>query len=646
MVQFHRLTSDSLADGLLKMNARVFFASVLGICLFLAVYYFAPNQLIASPRFGVSMAILFEVTGVCVFLRVRGPAVIASRLGITGWRTIFIVHSTAYALTWGLGCADMIEVLHMNTYSISVTTTALAACTVAVSTFSFDIVACALFLGSLLLPLLYASLFTVANGQGLAGACTLSIFFFMYLAYSLHRAEVEGLLNGELIRRQADELERSNSLFRSTIDSIDEVFLAVGLDGICYGNRSDRAVQVLGLEPIGRHVADVLRGSAEDTDFLQTWFSLLASPDFDFVQIVDLAPDRWLDQTNNCTYRVAWFPMKTGGELSAVIMTLTDITLKLRNEAQALAADERARMTLSISADPSTFATFLARARAVLGALTTWPGGDVAFVQKSLHDLKGFAGVFGFASFITEVSRAENQIKALDGTDLLTLVTRASAALEQWLMQWTEREDALLRRLRVFEPQELTLAVDQVDALRHEYAADASALRDFDRIVARLSAPRLSRLLARLDDSVQNVARRLRKSVRLDVDRSCAGIYLTDPAWVAVVENMIHLINNAIDHGLETVEERRAVGKGDVGVIKIAARMDEHVLAITVEDDGRGVDVAKLRRRLAERGANAAALSDHEVAQTIFAAGISTAEVANDVSGQGVGLFALAGWTS
>lgn len=139
---------------------------------------------------------------------------------------------------------------------------------------------------------------------------------------------------------------------------------------------------------------------------------------------------------------------------------------------------------------------------------------------------------------------------------------------------------------------------------------------------------------------VRDLARKAGKQVELvirgeetELDRSVIE-EISDP--------LIHLLRNAVDHGLETPEERRAAGKPERGTILLTARHEESRIILTVEDDGRGIDVERVKASAVQKGllteAEAAALSHDEALHLIFRPGLSTAKVVTDVSGRGVGM--------
>lgn len=105
---------------------------------------------------------------------------------------------------------------------------------------------------------------------------------------------------------------------------------------------------------------------------------------------------------------------------------------------------------------------------------------------------------------------------------------------------------------------------------------------------------------------------------------------------------LIHLIRNAIDHGIEKPEERVKLGKPRTGVLKLKASYMENHIIITVEDDGKGIDADRMRDKVVEKGLFerevAERMPNREVVNLVFMAGFSTASVVNDLSGRGVGL--------
>jgi two-component system chemotaxis sensor kinase CheA len=151
------------------------------------------------------------------------------------------------------------------------------------------------------------------------------------------------------------------------------------------------------------------------------------------------------------------------------------------------------------------------------------------------------------------------------------------------------------------------------------------------RIVEPL--PRMARDLAqRLDKRVEVEIR----GGELELDRSILD-RLSDP--------LVHLLRNAVDHGIESPEHRRAVGKPETGRVAIDAQREKDLIRIAVVDDGAGMDLEALRRRAVAAGLLhpdvAEDLPADELAVFVFHPGLSTAEQVSEISGRGVGMDAV-----
>ena len=153
----------------------------------------------------------------------------------------------------------------------------------------------------------------------------------------------------------------------------------------------------------------------------------------------------------------------------------------------------------------------------------------------------------------------------------------------------------------------------------------------------------LERVLGALPRLVRDLARSREKEVRLEL----RGVDLElDRAIVdALNEPLIHLVRNALDHGLEGSEERSRNGKEREGRLLIEAYREKDIAVIHVEDDGRGVDVEKVRGMATARAlmsAEEAQSADEEsILNLLFMPGMSTASEVSDISGRGVGLDAV-----
>ena len=196
---------------------------------------------------------------------------------------------------------------------------------------------------------------------------------------------------------------------------------------------------------------------------------------------------------------------------------------------------------------------------------------------------------------------------------------------------------------------ELVLVRNRLSTLKATMADEelANAVGNLDVVTADLQLSVMKtrmqpvkKVFGRFPRVVRDLARNLNKEVDLvlhgedtDLDKNLVEA-LADP--------LVHLVRNAVDHGIESPEEREAVGKPRRGrVVLSAAQEGDHIL-LSIEDDGKGMDADVLRRKAVEKGMMdedaAARLDDKDCYNLIFAPGFSTKAEISDVSGRGVGM--------
>jgi len=160
-----------------------------------------------------------------------------------------------------------------------------------------------------------------------------------------------------------------------------------------------------------------------------------------------------------------------------------------------------------------------------------------------------------------------------------------------------------------------------------------------DRLM-RLSMSPVSSIESRLHRTVRVTAGKRNKLVDFRLEGS--DVELDKGILEDVVAPLEHLLRNAVDHGIETPEERTAAGKPERGIITIRALLEGTQVSIEVRDDGRGLDPEKLRTKAVESGrysgAEAQRMTDRELYSLLFQPGFTTAEEVSDISGRGVGL--------
>jgi two-component system chemotaxis sensor kinase CheA len=215
---------------------------------------------------------------------------------------------------------------------------------------------------------------------------------------------------------------------------------------------------------------------------------------------------------------------------------------------------------------------------------------------------------------------------------------RADRVVERWAAQF--------RRLRDnFE--EIRRELDLVRHGRERAHALSEAIHQLARVTDGLQKGVLETRMVPIGplfERFQRVVRDLRHSSGKEVTLRIAGekTELDKRMIDELGDPLVHMIRNSVDHGLESPEQREAAGKPRSGTVSLQASHRGNSILITVGDDGRGIDVERIRRKVVEKGLvdadEASRLSNRQLVQYIWHPGLSTAEKVTDISGRGVGM--------
>ncbi|MCX7790632.1 MAG: hybrid sensor histidine kinase/response regulator [Chloroflexaceae bacterium] len=227
----------------------------------------------------------------------------------------------------------------------------------------------------------------------------------------------------------------------------------------------------------------------------------------------------------------------------------------------------------------------------------------------------------------------ERQLRALSQLEAELARLRFSPAQRQAL-------DRPLAAAREAGARAALLAQRQTERFSRHTGQHELLVRDLEQEVMAARLLPIATVFGSLPRAVRDLAQATGKQVRLSVHGE--AVELDRKVLEAIADPLLHLVRNAVDHGIEAPAERQAAGKPPQGHLTIRAEAASSEVRVVVADDGRGIDPQLLREQAVRRGIvtaeSAARLPDHEALELIFAPGFSTASVITDISGRGVGM--------
>ncbi len=319
--------------------------------------------------------------------------------------------------------------------------------------------------------------------------------------------------------------------------------------------------------------------------------------------------------------------VREGDDVIALLVTVQDRSEQVRLRQELAGAEDQAKqgvelLLVALDQEPAMVQAFLDSAEDKLGQINSGLQGVEADAKaysrlldglfRLAHALKGEAAALNFLSIVREAHEYEDRLAALrgrddlEGKDLIPLAVATQGLREQVLRLRSvfERVEHFARRSAPVDP--LTPAIHQCERLAVSVARDLNKKVRFEARLEKTSQP---------SDSLVRLVR----------------------------EALPQLIRNAVAHGIESPEERLAVGKPSEGIVRVdlEQQADGQVL-LSVWDDGRGICTDTLRQHLIETGHKPKhivdKLSDKEVIGVLFEPGFSTLPAASPHAGRGVGL--------
>lgn len=428
------------------------------------------------------------------------------------------------------------------------------------------------------------------------------------------------------VQQRTQELAGKNRELRLVLDTVDQALLTVDLAGRLAPERSSVAdrwfggytgspkfVEHVGAEPRYRALFELGLDALRD-GLLPVELCLSQMPK----RLVRA------ERTFDCRY----LPIEEDGRLRGLLLAIDDVTERLLRAREDAEQRELLAAFAALTRDRHHFLTFCGEAERVVAQLAD--DGLAHDVRKRLlHTLKGNAATLGLQLLSELCHQAESQL-AKDPTSLATS------------QQLVERWRVIVKTLRTVAPAELEHTIEvsprMLDALAQRARSGASAEQLLEEL-RRLGWESSDRWLGRLAQYAREVAARLGKA-SLEVQIETDAARLEPELWAPVWSALVHVVRNAVDHGIEPAEQRAAQGKSPLGLLRLSGRRSAGGYRLEVEDDGRGIDWEVVRRCCEQRGLPSATRDD--LVSAILSANFSTRAQISETSGRGIGLAVLA----
>lgn len=431
-------------------------------------------------------------------------------------------------------------------------------------------------------------------------------------------------LESLVAERSAALAERERSM-RLVLDAMSEALASADRSGAIAGECSKAAVAWFGSASPGTKIWEYLFPA---DDQAQQMFAIayeqLAEDLLPFEVSADCMPKRF--ERDGRVFAIEYRQVRERDEFQRILLVIHDITDRVAAEARERDAREQHQLLANLLRDKQGFKIFVRDAERLILELRSEPPRDRAL--RALHTLKGNTAVVGMESVAHRCHEIED---ALSERDDSISAAEAKALSELWHARLARIEEVLTA----------DTVVELGEADLRELVHGLQQRRDYDELVAMVESwkwTRASVLLRRLGAQSHRVAERLGKTLSIRVEHN--GLRVMPGALEDFWSALIHVVRNAVDHGIEPELERAKLGKPAAGGLTLrTAALPKSGFVVELGDDGRGIDFDHLRAVCAARGIRASSSAD--LIEAMFQDGVTTRDEANDISGRGVGLGAV-----
>jgi two-component system chemotaxis sensor kinase CheA len=451
----------------------------------------------------------------------------------------------------------------------------------------------------------------------------------LLLQISTSAAEEHGRLN-QLVAARTGELRERNEDLHAVLDHVGDGFVMVDLHGRMSRERSAILATWFGAVEDDTPFWDYLaRSDPRAAASFQLGFEMMLDDVLPLELTIDQLPHEVTRGARS--YRLACTPILNEGKPTKLMLVVSDVT----DELERARVEEEAREMLNIfdraRRDGDGLAAFVADTDPLIKSVISGePGDDLAVISRQIHTIKGAAGMFGFPR-LTHLCHAMETAVAETGEAPGVADRQRLARLWEWMASTAQSMagDA--------PPGPPELEAADLQQLRDLLLAGRPRVEILD-LLGSLDHEPAERRLTRLGEHARSLAARLRKPLP-SVHVEANGVRLDPVRFAPLWSALVHLVRNAVDHGLESAEERALAGKPEAGTLMMRTVRQGPDVVLEISDDGGGIDWSAIAARAS--GAGMAHDTPAELEAALFHDGLSTKDSVTEYSGRGVGLGAV-----
>ncbi|TNF27987.1 MAG: HAMP domain-containing protein [Deltaproteobacteria bacterium] len=459
----------------------------------------------------------------------------------------------------------------------------------------------------------------------------------------------------KLVDQRTRELRDAHSYLDAMINSFDQGLMVFDQQFVCNPVYTKVCEQHFDIAPGGRHFLDIVNIHEEKKRMaFDRWKDNLFQELIPFESIAELGPDSVVSGSvgdEKFKYiSLKYFPMRGDDKkVKNIVVVATDTTREITTKRKLEAEKEETQRVINILENKEQFISFLNDLEAMNNHLAKMASGSekisASEVKPLLHSIKGSAGVYYLGDIYKKIDGIEEKYQDLEDEEYGKNIREDLSYLKDFI---DNEIVSLKKRIKGFVGEQIVDGVrrfekrlDHINIVREKLGTENrnGIIKAFDLYIFRIEVKTLLRAYFNM---VAELGMMLGKELRpLEFVGEATRIHPTH--YESLFNSFSHVFRNMVDHGIEEPYEREKKNKSIEGKISVEVSRIEKELVVKLSDDGRGIDYEKIRKRLKKKNndVDVASKTNSEIIQHIFDKDFSTKGLSTDISGRGVGLYAV-----
>lgn len=456
------------------------------------------------------------------------------------------------------------------------------------------------------------------------------------------------------------QLAHLNKMMGGMIDCLGQGFLSFKSDGVVSKICSRACIDLLETEPGQKKIWEVLRLTGEKKESFRSWMEIVFEGRVDFDSLAPLGLKRFSHSAGKVILLEYHAIRDKEGQISDLVLVATDHTQMELVTKQAELERQNVRMINEVVKQRKPFFSYVGQFRKQMNIFNSisekkkLEAGVVQDFVRFLHTMKGGASIFAIDSIVTYIHALEEEWVSLsplneaDGAKMEAyhkLIKKQTEGLRDQLESFLKKHRDILGDAITQAERTVELPISRIQKIQEKFVKLGVSKAALTQIL-ELAKESVSTYLIPYTQLVSKLAQAQNKPLD-SVEILNDDVSFFPEVYEDLINSFVHIFRNAIDHGVETTDERLKAKKPPKAKLSITVKKikkdEKEWINFVFEDDGRGIDPKIIRARLAslKQYKNLEKLSDNEVIQKIFEPGFSTRDLITSFSGRGIGLDAV-----